>query len=123
MPQWMRTRTLRTVGLLFGLSMMLSACGRIGDLLDLIGGGGPDPGDVSCESEPGDVSSESEPGDVSSESEPGDVSSESEPGDVSSESEPGDVSSESEPDCESEDAGSGGSQGVPDIQQAVDQNL
>ena len=103
MPHWMRTRTLRTIGLLFGLSMMLSACGRVGDLLDLIGGGGPDPGDVSCESEPGDVSSESEPGDVSSESEPGDVSS------------------ESEPDCESEDAGSGG-QGLPDLQQAVNEN-
>jgi hypothetical protein len=90
MQQWIRTRVLGTVGLLFSLSLVLGACGDFPDII----GGGDDPGDVTCESEP-DVSSESEPGDVSSESESGDVSSESEPDEC--ESEPGDVSSESEP--------------------------
>jgi hypothetical protein len=118
MPHWMRTRTLRTFGLLFALTMMLSACGRIGDL---IGGGGPDPGDVSCESEASEVTSESEPVDVTDESEPDDVSDDSEPDDVSS---------ESEPECESEDVGAGKDRkpetpnGIPHrIQRAAEDNL
>jgi hypothetical protein len=76
MRHWMRTRALRTAGLLFGLSMMLMACGDVGDLPGAIGGGQPP---ASEESEPDDVTDESEPDDVSDESEPGDVSDESEP--------------------------------------------
>jgi hypothetical protein len=78
MQHWMRTRVLRTVGLLFALTLMLSACGAAGDLPDLIGGGDPPVGDES-EPAPDDVSDDSEPDDVSDESEPGDVSDESEP--------------------------------------------
>ena len=76
MQHWMRTRVLRTVGLLFALVLTLSACGQAGDLPDLIGG---DPPAGDEEPAPDDVSDESEPGDVSDESEPGDVSDESEP--------------------------------------------
>ena len=77
MQHWMRTRVLRTVGLLFALTLMLSACGAAGDLPDVIGGGDPPAGGE--EPAPDDVSDDSEPDDVSDESEPGDVSDESEP--------------------------------------------
>jgi hypothetical protein len=79
MQRWMRTRVLRTVGLLFGLTLMLSACSGIGDLPGLIGGGDPPAGEESepVPDEVGDDGDGSE--EVSSESEPGDVSDESEP--------------------------------------------
>jgi hypothetical protein len=64
MQQWMRTRALRTVGLLFGLSLMLMACGDVGGLPGAIGGELPP---ASEESEPEDVTDESEPEEEESE--------------------------------------------------------
>ena len=58
MQHWMRTRVLRTVGLLFALTLMLSACGAAGDLPDLIGGGDPPADDEADTDEADDAADE-----------------------------------------------------------------
>lgn len=104
MQQWMRTRVLRTVGLLFGLSMMLTACDPA-DFFALFGGGATD--DAAAE-QPADEAPEADTvGDeaggediVTEEPDSDPVSDESDP--VSDESDP--VSDESDPVADDEEA-------------------
>lgn len=117
MQQWMRTRVLRTVGLLFGLSMMLTACDPA-DFFALFGGGVTDeaaaeqPADEAPEAdtvgdEAGGEDIVTDDGSDSVGDEPDPVTEESDP--VSEESDP--VSEESDPvadDDEAPGAGSGG---------------
>lgn len=116
MQQWMRTRVLRTVGLLFGLSLMLTACDPA-DFFAFFGGGatddapaaeGGDAGDAGTDGAGTDDSGGETDDVVTDESDP--VTEESDP--VSEESDPDSVSDESEAVVdEDDDAPGSGSRG------------
>lgn len=104
MQQWMRTRAIRTVGLLFGLSLMLTACDPA-DFFAFFGGGAADDAPPAAE-EVVDEGAESDSDDpVTEESDP--VSEGSEP--VSGESDP--VSGDSEPVVDEDEEPGSGSRG------------